>query len=653
MPQGQVIARKGQIGTLAGTLVPNIYLKIPFFWEWTKFPVTEIGENEVGVVEAIDGESLPKGRTFADEPAIDTNHFQDGEAFLLNHGKKGVQIPVLTVGKYRINPVLFRVTKYPATIIGTEQTGIVTAQDGQPLPSDLRIAPDPDGTKNYQSYQNGQAFIDSKGFKGVQREPLQTGKYFLNPLLFTVTPVPITEVPTGFVAVLRSNVGKEKAKVVTPLSEDAMVKAEESVEAANAEIENVIVSDKTERGIYATPLATGKYNLNTTAYTPFNVPTSAIMVDWASADTVTSATMSSGGRTVQKSSSADIPYNDASIAQTYRFDQLQVFSKDGFPINVSVRMIIRIPQENAAFVIARFGTPFNLIQQIVHPLIESSFRISAGNSKALDFYQNRGTLQQTSFDQAKKVFAEYKIIAQSLLLNNIEFADKNGQNLLDTQNQKEIALQQQTQYQEQAKAQEQRIDVETKKATADKQPDVVSSQLSITIEQNKANALIETAKGTKQKSIIESEGTQQATINKATGDRQATILTSEGTKTRLENEGSGEATKVKAVGEAQGQAYEAQKQALGQNTIGIIQVMEKIAEGKVKIVPDTLVQGSGSGDSATGSLFQLLLLQLVKDGKAKVDDDGSVSLTKTSTDPVTSTANTMSSMLSRKPAGTA
>src|SRR2546428_10483323 len=60
-----------------------------------------------------------------------------------------------------------------------------------------------------------------------------------------------------------------------------------------------------------------------------------------------------------------------------RFGHLLVTSRDGFKLEVDVRMVIRILPENAAFVIARFGSVFNLIQQIVHPLIDASFRNNA------------------------------------------------------------------------------------------------------------------------------------------------------------------------------------------------------------------------------------------------------------------------------------
>src|SRR5258708_24107241 len=42
MPQGQIIARKGQIGIQAHTLMPGLYWKNPIFWRVRKFPITEI-----------------------------------------------------------------------------------------------------------------------------------------------------------------------------------------------------------------------------------------------------------------------------------------------------------------------------------------------------------------------------------------------------------------------------------------------------------------------------------------------------------------------------------------------------------------------------------------------------------------------------------
>ncbi|MFI5420425.1 MAG: hypothetical protein ACHQ1H_05615, partial [Nitrososphaerales archaeon] len=162
-----------------------------------------------------------------------------------------------------------------------------------------------------------------------------------------------------------------------------------------------------------------------------------------------------------------------------------------------------------------------------------------------------------------------------LLISYIDILDKS---LLDTQTQKEIALQQQAQYQEQAKAQEQRIDVETKKATADKQPDVVASKLQITINQNLALALIEQAKGVSVSTSTTADGQSEA---------------------------------IRKVGQAQADAYYAQVKALGQNNVAMVNVMDRVKDGKISITPETLVV-SGGGSETSSTLFSAYLATLMK-----------------------------------------
>ena len=72
-----------------------------------------------------------------------------------------------------------------------------------------------------------------------------------------------------------------------------------------------------------------------------------------------------------------------------------------------MRMVIRIQPANAAYIIARFGSVANLIDQIVHPLIDSSFRNKAGEKKAIDFFQSRTDLQTEALAHAKERFSEY------------------------------------------------------------------------------------------------------------------------------------------------------------------------------------------------------------------------------------------------------
>ncbi|MEK7832743.1 MAG: hypothetical protein AAB401_16740, partial [Acidobacteriota bacterium] len=60
MPPGRVVATEGEVGIQADVLKPGLHvIKYPFESVVSKVPLIEIGSDEMGVVEAIDGEPLP------------------------------------------------------------------------------------------------------------------------------------------------------------------------------------------------------------------------------------------------------------------------------------------------------------------------------------------------------------------------------------------------------------------------------------------------------------------------------------------------------------------------------------------------------------------------------------------------------------------
>ena len=251
----------------------------------------------------------------------------------------------------------------------------------------------------------------------------------------------------------------------------------------------------------------------------------------------------------------------------YKFDPLKVTSKDGFQLEVNVRMVIRIQPANAAYIIARFGSVVNLIDQIVHPLIDSSFRNKAGEKKAIDFFQSRTDLQTEALAHAKDVFSEYNVEAQNLLIAYIDIP----KDLLDTQTKKEIANQQQAQYDQEAMAQEKRIAVMEKSSRADKQKDVIDAKLSIDINNDRAEA-----------KVREADGDRRSVVLRAQGTKESTILVADGNSYQSRIEGEGIAA-----------AYNAQKDAIGQQNVAVIKLMQEIAAGKIQIVPQILVGRRG------------------------------------------------------------
>jgi regulator of protease activity HflC (stomatin/prohibitin superfamily) len=580
MPEGQIIARHGEIGVQARTLMPGLYWRLPIIWSFTKVPVVTVENATIGIVESIDGEPLSRGRVLADE--VESNQFQDAEMFLANHGKKGPQVGILRPGTYRINTRLFNITKAPAIKIAENTIGVAVAKDGIPLPSGYVIAPkalNADGTEaDHKAYQNGQRFIDSKGYRGPQLDTLQPGIYFINPNLFDIRIENVAEVLPGYVAVIRSNVGLELER--TPQGPDHATGEGKLSGPIHEDVEKILITNKYTRGIWREPIAPGKYNLNAIAFTAYQVPTSAVTIDWASE-----------GRIGTEVKGIKSPETKAA-AVLYSFDPLKVTSKDGFQLEVNVRMVIRIQPGNAAYIIARFGSVANLIDQIVHPLIDSSFRNKAGEKKAIDFFQSRTDLQTEALAHAKERFSEYNVEAQNLLIAYIDIP----KDLLDTQTKKEIANQQQAQYDQEAMAQEKRIAVMEKSARADKQKDVIDAKLSIDINHDMAEAKVKEADGNRRSVILQAQGT-----------KESTMLVAQGNSYKSKIEGDGVAA-----------AYVAQKEAIGQQNVAVIKLVQEIAAGKIQIVPQVLV---GGGEGATsGNLFNAWLSQMLAQNTPKKEE---------------------------------
>src|SRR5207244_10201974 len=82
--------------------------------------------------------------------------------------------------------------------------------------------------------------------------------------------------------------------------------------------------------------------------------------------------------------------------------------------------------------------------------------------------------------------------------------------LLATQTNKEIAIQQQTQYEQQAVAEQRRIAVQEMTARANLQPKVVEASYQVQINENLAKAAIKQAEGVRDSTRIQADGNAAA-----------------------------------------------------------------------------------------------------------------------------------------------
>src|SRR6185369_3601224 len=90
--------------------------------------------------------------------------------------------------------------------VAENKVGIVTTREGAALAKDEIAGPVVEG---HNVFQNPQAFVDNAGCKGLQEQVLLAGRYFINPRFATVEVVNMTEVPIAHVGVVIAFVGKE------------------------------------------------------------------------------------------------------------------------------------------------------------------------------------------------------------------------------------------------------------------------------------------------------------------------------------------------------------------------------------------------------------------------------------------------------------
>jgi len=142
--------------------------------------VLEIPDNMVGVVTTKDGKPLATGE-IAGKEIEGHNMYQDAEAFIINGGNKGLQEQVILAGRYFINPRFATVETNPMTQVPIANVGVVIAYvgaEGKDLTGD--------------TFKHGN--LVSRGQKGVWIDPLDPGKYPINPFTHKVEIVPTANI---------------------------------------------------------------------------------------------------------------------------------------------------------------------------------------------------------------------------------------------------------------------------------------------------------------------------------------------------------------------------------------------------------------------------------------------------------------------------
>lgn len=570
LPEGRIIATKGEAGFQAQTLPPGVY-----FWKWiwqysiTFQPFIIVPTGKIGLILAKDGAELETGRILGRK--VECDSFQDAEAFLANGGRKGRQTAIIAPGSYRINTFLFEVELTDMMMIPDNAVGVITTAEGKPLEEGQIAGKVIEG---HNKFQDVDMFLEKEGYKGLQEQVILAGSYFLNPWFVKLEMVKMTEIAIGYVGVIISFVG------------------EEGKDLSGAEFKHGNIFAKGFKGVWAEPLGPGKYPINPYIMKVELVPTTNLVLNWANA----------------RSESHQLDKHLSTIT---------VRSKDGFPFNLDVSQIIHIPTTEAPKVIARFGNMNNLVSQVLEPTIGNYFRNSAQDSDVIAFLGTRKERQQSAKEHIGHVLDQYNVYGVDTLIGDIVPPES----LMKTLTDRKIAEEQKVTYETEKKAQETRQSLEKETAIADIQKEIVKADQGVLIAERIADASVKKATGDANSVRLQANAEADRLKLLASGEAEKTRLLAKADSEKIELlaraeaekisvTGNAEAEKILAIGKSNAESYKLSVEAMGGDNFTQLKVIESIATQKVKIMPDVLI--GGGGDSANGGISGLLGLQLLE-----------------------------------------
>ena len=313
VPPGQILAQKGQKGVQAEVLGEGRHFLDPIRYERTIMPVTFIPPGKVGIVTSKVGDDLPPGEFLADE------------------NQKGIWRRVLGPGKYRINPIGYNVEIVDAISSPIGYAGVVTSLSGEQT-------------------QAG-AFAEARQ-KGVRRDILQPGLYFVNPKEYKVD---VLEIGVNQVSLL----GKEGGEVITKSTMAAQNRAMERLQS------NVLEQQRQSRLDYLAEAAE-----------------SVMRIPMGKSAPQAAAVPGSKPRSVQTSGDTMATLG---LAQFVEFP-----SRDGFEISLDMTVEFELLPDYIASIFSSYGDLPAVVDKVIMPQITSISRNKGSEYRAKDFIVGEG-----------------------------------------------------------------------------------------------------------------------------------------------------------------------------------------------------------------------------------------------------------------------
>lgn len=460
------------------------------------------------------------------------SQMKPGQIIAFN-GEKGPQARILPPGFYfsLLLNVLYDVEELSLYEIPAGKYGYIVAKDGAPLREGQYLA-DAWKEESFKDMQNAEFFLKNGGQKGPQFSVLKPGKYRLNRYLFQVEFESTTDIPAGFVGVIKSNIQE------TATRELADVPHELSGSLA------VPLVKKGSVGIWVDPVPPGRYYFNKVAYNVTMLDTRVQTWNYKGGykRRYIDLKVTQDGKIIQKERSEEIMLPE-SAADTAIFTRME-----GWLVPQELRVQVQVEPKDAPFLVASVGSVAAAEDKVVTPSIRSVVRNICAAEKVLSLIDENRQSVEAKIEEA--VIPEGK--KAGVTIKDVRLVDSVvPPELLVARLREQLAVQLQETFKREKDAQDQRIQTQKSRATADQQPELVAAEIRVKIADK--NKTAEKLKG---------EGEKLKLIQIATGQR-------------------------------------AQVAVLGQEKVMQLAVLEKILNAAVENpdivkVPQTLVSGQGS-----------------------------------------------------------
>jgi regulator of protease activity HflC (stomatin/prohibitin superfamily) len=475
----------------------------------------------------------------------------DGGRIIATGGEMGVQADVLSPGlHFGYWPIIYTVDTEPLTQVESGKIGLIETADGLPLTPGQVFAPEwpLSGTGEQPMLVASHFLTDGKGKKGPQVSVLTPGKYRLNPRLYKVRSVPVTEIAQGEVGVLKANFGTAPSKVVDGIA--GLMEGASTADTVPAvqpsDDARLRLAGEGDMGVREQVLPPGKYPINPEAYTVVEMWTTQMVAQFTKAAAVNPVSRSSQG--------GDAAPHPAVAEER----EIRVRTSDGFTFPVDVRVEYFVEPRHAPIVVAKLGDDEGeRFRNALNSAVRAIFRNNAEGVRALDYVQQRSHQESQSLKMLAEQMERFGVTITAVRIGDVGDEQTLG-TLLKTQTDRELAKQEQLTFQEQQKAAEQK------------------KQLS--------------------------KATQEAEEEKRLATAAYAVKIADEEKKKAITMAQAEAESIRIRGEAQAAAYQSIAEQIGKSNAALVEVLKIVGEMGIQIAPRVMVvNGRDASDGTSGS----------------------------------------------------